>query len=194
MQRVFLDDYWAAEVAPGYEVPGWFFLRARRHTDALVGLDDAEAATFGTRSRDLVRAVERATGAPAVYLLHFGESFRHFHALVIARAIDTPAELRGAAILQLLPSERDRDSALRVASRVRGAYLEILGELQPGQNRPTDAKESTMKAGTANVNRSSTYPGIDDRIRAFASDGQESERGISIRSFYVCLVAQASVL
>lgn len=30
--RVFLDELWAAEVAPGYEVPGWFFLRARRET------------------------------------------------------------------------------------------------------------------------------------------------------------------
>ena len=29
--RVFLDELWAAEVAPGFEVPGWFFLRARRH-------------------------------------------------------------------------------------------------------------------------------------------------------------------
>jgi hypothetical protein len=28
----------AAEVAPGYEVPGWFFLRARRHAAKLTGL------------------------------------------------------------------------------------------------------------------------------------------------------------
>ena len=81
--RVFLDELWAAEVAPGYEVPGWFFLRSRRHAEALAGLDDDEAATLGLRARDLTRAVEKVTGAPAVYLLHFGESYRHFHALIL---------------------------------------------------------------------------------------------------------------
>ena len=30
---VFRDELWAAEVAPGYEVPGWFFLRVRRHAE-----------------------------------------------------------------------------------------------------------------------------------------------------------------
>ena len=42
--RVFLDELWAAEVAPGYEVPAWFFLRSRRHAEKLTGLDDAETA------------------------------------------------------------------------------------------------------------------------------------------------------
>ena len=64
--RVFLDDLWAAEVAPGYEVPGWFFLRARRHAEKLSGLDEAETAVFGRRAHDLVSAIERVTGAPAV--------------------------------------------------------------------------------------------------------------------------------
>lgn len=79
---VFRDALWAAEVAPGYEVPGWFFLRVRRHAELLAGLDDAELSAFGHRARDLVAAVTEATGAPATYLLHFGENYRHFHALV----------------------------------------------------------------------------------------------------------------
>ena len=82
---VFRDELWAAEVAPGYEVPGWFFLRVRRHAELLTGLDDAELAAFGRRAADLVGAVTEATGAPATYLLHFGENYRHFHALVAAR-------------------------------------------------------------------------------------------------------------
>jgi diadenosine tetraphosphate (Ap4A) HIT family hydrolase len=53
-------------VAPGYEVPGWFFLRARRHAEKLTGLDEAETATFGRHAHDLVSAVEQVTGAPAV--------------------------------------------------------------------------------------------------------------------------------
>ena len=49
--RAFLDDLWAAEVAPGYEVPGWFFLRARRHAEKLTGLDEEETAAFGRRAQ-----------------------------------------------------------------------------------------------------------------------------------------------
>ena len=100
---VFRDELWAAEVAPGYEVPGWFFLRVRRHAELLTGLDDAELSALGRRARDLVAAVTEATGAPATYLLHFGENYRHFHALVAARGADIPAEQRGGNILRLLP-------------------------------------------------------------------------------------------
>jgi diadenosine tetraphosphate (Ap4A) HIT family hydrolase len=131
--RIFIDELWAAEVAPGYEVPGWFFLRARRHAEKLTGLDDAEVATLGRRTHDLVTAVERATGAPAVYFLSFGENYRHFHALVTARAEDVPASLRGAALLQLLPDGRDRDAALAVAERVRAAYADILRSRDPAE-------------------------------------------------------------
>jgi hypothetical protein len=113
--RVFLDELWAAEVAPGYEVPGWFFLRARRH-----------AAAFGRRAHDLVSAVERVTGAPAVYLLSFGENFRHFHALVAARGDQVPPETRGWALLQLLAAGRDVPAAQAVAGDVRLAYEEIV--------------------------------------------------------------------
>ena len=35
---VFRDKLWAAEVVPGYEVPGWFVLRVRRHAERLVDL------------------------------------------------------------------------------------------------------------------------------------------------------------
>ena len=124
--RVFLDELWAAEVAPGFEVPGWFFLRARRHAEKLTGLDEAETAAFGRRAHDLVSAVERVTGAPAVYLLSFGESFLHFHALVAARGDEVPPETRGWALLQLLAAGRDVPAAQAVAGDVRLAYEEIV--------------------------------------------------------------------
>lgn len=125
--RVFLDDLWAAEVAPGYEVPGWFFLRARRHAEKLTGLDDAEVATFGRHAHDLVSAVEQVTGAPAVYLLSFGENFRHFHALVAARGEDIPPAKRGGALLSLLADGRDPGAAQALAPAVRAAYERIVG-------------------------------------------------------------------
>lgn len=119
---VFRDELWAAEVVPGYEVPGWFFLRARRHAELLTGLDDAELGTFGRRARDLVGAVKAATGAPATYLLHFGENYRHFHALIAARGADIPAELRGGNILKLLPGHVDSAAAVALVPAVRAAY------------------------------------------------------------------------
>jgi diadenosine tetraphosphate (Ap4A) HIT family hydrolase len=124
--RVFRDDQWAAEVAPGYEVPGWFFLRVRRHAEKLTGLDEAETATFGRRAHDLVSAVEQVTRAPAVYLLSFGENFRHFHALVAARGDQVPPPLRGWSLLRLLASQRDVPTAQAVAGDVRLAYEEIV--------------------------------------------------------------------
>lgn len=51
--RVFRDDLWTAEVVPGYDVPGWFILRARQHPELLTGLDDAEARSLGPRRRQL---------------------------------------------------------------------------------------------------------------------------------------------
>lgn len=119
---VFRDELWAAEVAPGYEVPGWFFLRVRRHAELLTGLDDAEVSALGHRARELVAAVTEATGAPATYLLYFGENYRHFHALVAARGAAIPAELRGGNILGLLPGHVDVAAALALAPAVRAAY------------------------------------------------------------------------
>jgi diadenosine tetraphosphate (Ap4A) HIT family hydrolase len=124
--RVFLDELWAAEVAPGYEVPGWFFLRARRHAEKLTGLDEAETATFGRHAHDLVSAVERVTGAPAVYLLSFGENYLHFHALIAARGKQVPPELRGWALLRLLAEDRDVPAAQALARDVSLAYEEII--------------------------------------------------------------------
>ena len=124
--RVFIDEHWAAEVAPGYEVPGWFFLRARRHAVKLTGLNDAEVATFGRRAHDLVSAVEKATGAPAVYLLSFGENYTHFHALVAARGEQIPPAQRGRALLGLLTDGKDPAAAEALVPLVRAAYEQIV--------------------------------------------------------------------
>jgi diadenosine tetraphosphate (Ap4A) HIT family hydrolase len=119
---VFRDERWAAEVAPGYEVPGWFFLRVRRHAELLTGLDDAELSALGHRARDLVAAVAAVTGAPATYLLHFGENYRHFHALVAARGADVPVSQRAGNILGLRPGHIDPAAAVDLVPGVRAAY------------------------------------------------------------------------
>ena len=121
---VFRDELWAAEVAPGYEVPGWFFLRARRHAEGLTELTGEELATFGQRARDLTAAVTEVTGAPATYLLSFGENYRHFHALVVARGADVPPERRAGNILTLWPERNDRAAATALVPAVRRVYDE----------------------------------------------------------------------
>ena len=132
---VFRDELWAAEVAPGYEVPGWFFLRVRRHAELLTGLDDAELSVFGRRAADLVAAVTEATGAPATYLLHFGENYRHFHALVAARGADIPAARRGGNILGLRPGHVDVAASVALVPDVRAAYEQAAGGV-PDRGRP----------------------------------------------------------
>ncbi len=45
---VFRDPLWTAQTVPGYDVPRWFVLRARRHAERITGLDDTEAAAPAT--------------------------------------------------------------------------------------------------------------------------------------------------
>jgi diadenosine tetraphosphate (Ap4A) HIT family hydrolase len=119
---VFRDADWAAEVVPGYEVPGWFVLRARRHAEGIAALDDHEADGFGRRARDLMTAIGQVTGARTTYLMGFGEKYRHFHVLITARGDDIPADRRGADIVQLRTERSDLDNSLRVAADVRASY------------------------------------------------------------------------
>lgn len=118
---VYRDSDWACEVAQGYEVPGWYVLRARRHAEGWDGLTAVEAAGFGVVSQRVSRAVQAATGAPTVYFLSFGENYPHLHFLVIARPPDLAPDLRGAAILSLRAEHRDTPASLVTASAVRHA-------------------------------------------------------------------------
>jgi diadenosine tetraphosphate (Ap4A) HIT family hydrolase len=124
---VFRDPLWAAEVVPGYEVPGWVILRVRRHAERITGLDDGELATFARRARDLVAAVTEVTGAPATYLLVFGESYPHFHALIAARGDDVPPESRAGDILKLRSGHADLGAAEQLVPAVREAYARWAG-------------------------------------------------------------------
>lgn len=124
---VFRDDLWAGEVVPGFDVPGWFVLRARRHAERLTGLDDAELDSFGRRARNMVAAVSAATGAPATYFLVFGENYPHFHALIAARGDDVPEDRRTGDILKLRADRADPIAAAQLVPAVREAYERIAG-------------------------------------------------------------------
>ena len=119
---VYRDTDWACEVAEGYDVPGWYVLRVRRHAEGWPALTPSEAAGFGVVSQRVTRAIHAVTGAPTVYFLSFGENYAHLHFLLIARPADLPPELRGAAILTLRATHRDRPAALASAAAVRQAF------------------------------------------------------------------------
>lgn len=122
---VFRDELWAAEVVVGYDVPGWFFLRTRRHAERLTGLDEAELVSFGRRARDLVAAVTEVTGAPATYLFVFGENYSHFHAVITARGEHIPEHRRSGEILKLRTEQTDPVAATSLVPPVRAAYRQL---------------------------------------------------------------------
>jgi diadenosine tetraphosphate (Ap4A) HIT family hydrolase len=118
---IYRDENWSCEVADGYDVPGWFILRLRRHAEGWTGPTADELADFGPISQRLAAAIQAATGAVNVYFLSFGENYPHFHFLVIARDANLPAESRGAAILGLRAQGRNLNAALAVGDHVRDA-------------------------------------------------------------------------
>ena len=128
---VFRDELWDAQVVSGYDVPGWFFLRTRRHAVRLTGLADTELATLGHRARDLVAAISEVTGAPATYLFVFGENYPHFHTVVTARGEHIPENRRSADILKLRAEHTDPTAAARLVPPVRDAYDRIAGSAVP---------------------------------------------------------------
>jgi diadenosine tetraphosphate (Ap4A) HIT family hydrolase len=109
---VFRDETWSCEVALGYEVPGWYIFRLRRHAEGWAALALTELAEFGERCQRLSSAMQRAPGVNHVYFMQFGENYPHFHFLVAARGVDLPPELRGGNILSLRESHRDTVDAI----------------------------------------------------------------------------------
>ena len=137
---VFRDEDWACEIAPGFEVPGWYFLRLRRHALGWAGLEGPELTAFGPVVQDLMGALDQAFGAPACYLMTFGEAYPHFHAVVTVRADDVPPELRSGNILTLLATRVDRDAALAHVPAVREALAAV--RESAGRPEPTDPPPS----------------------------------------------------
>ena len=67
-------------------------------------------------------AVTDVTGAPATYLLVFGENYPHFHALIAPRGHDVPPGLRAGNILRLRTERADPAAAGKLVPPVRTAY------------------------------------------------------------------------
>ncbi len=109
---VLRDETWSCEVAPGYDVPGWYILRVRRHAEGWQELSADELAGFGECCRRLSGAIQLAQDVSHVYFMSFGENYPHFHFLLTARGAALPPELRGGNILGLRETHRDLPAAL----------------------------------------------------------------------------------
>ena len=127
---VFRDDLWACEVLPGFDVPGWFVLRVRRHALRIISLSTAELASYGRRAHDVIGAVREVTGAPETYLLTFGEANPHFHSLIAARGDDVPPERRLGAILEERLEKRDWAASLALVPEVARVYQRLAAQPQ----------------------------------------------------------------
>lgn len=133
---VFRDETWSCEVAAGYDVPGWYILRLRRHAEGWEGLVPAELAGFGVRCEQLSSAIKDALDASHVYFMSFGENYPHFHFLVTARNAATPPDRRGGNILTLRDTHLDMAASLAVLPALRVAL-----EARAGQERSTRSQQ-----------------------------------------------------
>jgi diadenosine tetraphosphate (Ap4A) HIT family hydrolase len=115
---VYADDLWT--VTPGYDVPGWVVVMANRHTDDwLWGLSPPEASTMGSLLQRLSAAMKAEADVERIYIMGFGEQWRHFHFMLMSRSSSVGVDLRGAGMLALAPELADPDEALRVGARIR---------------------------------------------------------------------------
>jgi diadenosine tetraphosphate (Ap4A) HIT family hydrolase len=128
---VFRDDLWACEILPGYDVPGWLVLRVRRHALRISSLTAEELATYGRRAREVIGAVGEVTGAPATYLLTFGEANPHFHSLIAARGAEVPPEHRLGGLLAQRTAMIDRPAALALVPAIAAAYGRLAAQSEP---------------------------------------------------------------
>lgn len=121
---IYRDETWACEVPEGYEVPGWFALRLRRHAEGWQEPTAEELAGFGPLAQRIAAALQEATGAVGTYFMSFGENYKHFHFLLTARPADLAPEHRGGAIVGLRAEKLDIDASLAVAAEARRLLTE----------------------------------------------------------------------
>jgi hypothetical protein len=74
----------------------------------------------------LVEAVRDVTGAPVGYLMVFGESNPHFHALIVPRTDDVAPDRRTGDVLKLRHEKSDGEAARALIPAIRVAYLSLI--------------------------------------------------------------------
>jgi hypothetical protein len=96
-------------------------LVAKQHVEGIWQFSDGQAESFGVLLRDLAKRLRNAVAAERVYLVSFGESYPHFHALLITRSEADIDGARGLALVgaHLAKSEATDHSLAAVAQTMR---------------------------------------------------------------------------
>ena len=77
---------------------GWLVCRAKRHSEGLESMNEAEAEEFAQIMVSVPKALKEVTGAARTYAVCFGEAVPHLHFAFIARHTDE--EFKGPKIFE----------------------------------------------------------------------------------------------
>lgn len=129
--EIYRDQWWAAAIFPGFEVPGWYVLRLLRHAEGLAAMRDAEAEALGPALRRVSSAISTVCRTDVVYATCYGEDNRHLHLLVTARPDTVPAQLRRGRLADMADQLVDAADAIRTAAEVQELLRTQDGETDP---------------------------------------------------------------
>jgi hypothetical protein len=122
---VYRDEDWAVGIMPGFEIPGALVGLARRHVEGLGALGEPAQASLGPLLVQLSTAISTVTDAEAVYTVAFGENYRHWHFMLLARSSSVPPEHRSAQFILAKDRYRDMPAAIKTADAIR-ALLNVV--------------------------------------------------------------------
>jgi diadenosine tetraphosphate (Ap4A) HIT family hydrolase len=129
---IYQDELWRLEhTFEPIPLVGWLVLKSLRHIEVFADFTDDEAATLGPLIRRTTAAMLEALQPTKVYVCQFSEAegFAHLHFHLIPRFADTPAELRGPHVFDLLrqATEQRRNLAdLAEAAKAADAIRDVL--------------------------------------------------------------------
>jgi diadenosine tetraphosphate (Ap4A) HIT family hydrolase len=147
---IYRDDLWSVYVAPPIQVPHWYVLQTRRHTDGLAGLSDDEAAGLGTMQRAVAQVIADASGIDRVVEIWFGFMSAHYHTL-LAPMTDYPDDL--SALVESLGGELPPVARMFDDGRHKLLYSAMSPSAQP---EPAKVMQLSHEARSQMANRLSS--------------------------------------
>lgn len=118
---VYQDDLWSVGISPGFEVPGWVACQVRRHTVGTTSLTEEERTALGPILARLTDAISAVTGSEKVYFVAYGETYPHWHYLMMAVPDDVDPGHKGPNLMPAKDNYVDLERSLEVAAELRSA-------------------------------------------------------------------------
>ena len=142
---ILVTDLWHV-YAPWDITRGAFIVQTRRHVEGLWLLDGDETETLGVVLRDISDDIREIYSAEKVYVISLGESYPHFHLMLLPRAANIPADGRGLVLLKsYLQSTNEAASDRSLVHRV--AALTLARASSNGASAPMPLAHETVSQG-----------------------------------------------